>query len=75
MMEKQQNKTILIIAVVIAVVALVSLTISSTITGGTIIKKVSCYDKDDCNDHNEETEDSCKNPGTANSLCVNKPIK
>ncbi|MBT3814002.1 hypothetical protein HOE37_05490 [Candidatus Woesearchaeota archaeon] len=70
----KQNRTILIIAIVIAVIAIVSLTVSTTITGGTIIKKVSCYDKDDCNDHNEATEDSCKNPATEYSLCINKPV-
>jgi len=74
-METKLNRTILIIAIVIAVIAIVSLTVSTTITGGTIIKKISCYNQNDCDDHKEETEDLCKNPATEYSLCVNKPVK
>ena len=69
-------KISLIIVAVIAVALIVGVTISTDgLTGGTIIKKVSCYDGADCDDHQPNTLDFCQNPGLENSLCVNKPIE
>lgn len=33
---------------------------------------VACYDDEDCDDTIAQTEDICRNPGTENSLCVNR---
>ena len=66
----------LIIVAVLAVALMVGVTVTTDgLTGGTIIKNVNCYDSVDCNDNQENTLDFCQNPGTENSLCVNKPIK
>ncbi|MBI2112648.1 hypothetical protein HYT52_03890 [Candidatus Woesearchaeota archaeon] len=43
------------------------------ITGGAITNTIACYEHKDCNDNIQATEDICKNPGTLNSLCINKP--
>ena len=69
-------KISLIIIAVLAVTAIVGVAINTDgFTGGTIIKSVSCFENADCNDHQDLTEDLCKNPGETNSLCVNKPIE
>ncbi len=33
---------------------------------------IACYDDQDCDDRMAATEDTCKNPGTEFSLCVNQ---
>ncbi|PIZ51765.1 hypothetical protein COY27_02480 [Candidatus Woesearchaeota archaeon CG_4_10_14_0_2_um_filter_33_13] len=66
-------KIILIVVAVLAVASILAVSIKTDgLTGGTIIKKVSCYNDHDCDDHNSLTEDFCKNSGTEGSLCVNK---
>ncbi len=42
------------------------------IAGAGVAKNIACFEDKDCNDHIAATEDTCKNPGTARSLCVNK---
>lgn len=37
--------------------------------------RVACYSDQDCDDTISQTEDICRNPGTENSVCVNKPKK
>ncbi len=69
-------KISLIVVAVLVFTLMVGVTISTDgLNGGTIIKNVNCYDSVDCNDHQENTLDFCQNPGTENSLCVNKPIE
>lgn len=34
--------------------------------------RIACYADEDCDDNISQTEDFCRNPGTANSLCVNR---
>ena len=70
----ERKELYLIIAVVVTFAIIAGVFFSAGITGGTIIKSVSCFEDQDCNDHNEETIDFCKNPSTEYSLCVNKPI-
>ena len=72
-MERKELYLIIAVAVTFVIIASVLFS-ASGITGGVIIKSVSCFEDNDCNDHNEETIDLCKNPGTEYSLCVNKPI-
>ena len=37
--------------------------------------RVACYNDEDCDDGITKTEDLCRNPGTVNSLCVNRVKK
>jgi len=37
--------------------------------------RVACYSDEDCDDNIPQTDDICRNPGTVNSLCVNKIVK
>ncbi len=70
----ERKELCLIIAVAVTFVIIASILFSAGgITGGVIIKSVSCFEDKDCNDHKEETIDFCKNPSTEYSLCVNKP--
>ena len=70
-------KPVIGLVLLIVVIATVGLLISNNdgISGSTVIASVDCFENNDCNDHIEETEDICKNPGTDYSLCINKPIK
>lgn len=34
--------------------------------------RIACYADEDCDDNIVQTDDFCRNPGTENSLCVNK---
>ncbi|MBT6774581.1 hypothetical protein HOA91_04375 [Candidatus Woesearchaeota archaeon] len=71
----ERKELYLIFAVVVTFIFIASVLFTAGgITGGIIIKSVSCFEDKDCNDHNEETTDFCKNPSTEYSLCVNKPI-
>ncbi len=45
---------------------------NQSIVGGSVVKTVACSDNSDCDDRISATEDICRNPGTINSLCVNK---
>ena len=64
-----------VVAVVVVVAVFGLLMGSSGITGAVVGVKgdIACYDNSDCNDRIPATEDTCKNPGTIGSLCVNKP--
>lgn len=48
---------------------------NQSIVGSSVAKTVACVSSKDCDDRITATEDICRNPGTINSLCVNKPIK
>lgn len=37
--------------------------------------RIACYADEDCDDNIPQTDDFCRNPGTENSLCVNKVRK
>ena len=70
----ERKELYLIVAVLVTFVVIAGVFFSAGgITSGTIIKSVSCFEDNDCNDHKEETVDFCKNPSTEYSLCVNKP--
>jgi len=36
---------------------------------------IECFNDNDCGDGDEDTTDTCFNPGTAESFCVNEPIE
>lgn len=48
---------------------------NQSIVGSTVAKSVACMSNKDCDDRITATQDICRNPGTINSLCVNKPFK
>ena len=48
---------------------------NQSIVGSTVAGSIACYEDKDCNDRITATQDICRNPGTINSLCVNKPYK
>ena len=48
---------------------------NQSIVGSSVAQTVACRDSSDCDDRITATKDICRNPGTINSLCVNKPIK
>tara|TARA_Y100000034_G_scaffold14502_1_gene15163 strand:- start:515 stop:685 length:171 start_codon:yes stop_codon:yes gene_type:complete len=55
------------------VVAIVGLMVGQEgLTGATTTKTIACYDHNDCDDKSQYTEDTCKNPGTEHSICINK---
>ena len=68
-------KSTLIISFVLVMMFSVALVINLNegITGAVVSEKVSCYVNSDCNDKIENTEDICRNPGTVDSFCVNRP--
>ena len=69
-------KISLIVLAVIALTVIVGVSVGTdSLTGGTIIKSVTCYQDIDCDDHQEGTVDMCKNSGKTNSLCVNRQIE
>lgn len=71
-------KYVLLIAGLIGVFALVGIIIgreSSSITSAFVAENIACYEDSDCDDHISETKDVCKNPGTWEALCVNRPEK
>jgi len=56
----ERKELYLILAVVVTFIFIASaLFTAGGITGGIIIKSVSCFEDKDCNDHNEETTDFC----------------
>lgn len=67
-------KSLFVIMVVLAALVVVGILISREggLTGAAVQRAVACYDDTDCNDRITETEDLCRNPGTAYSLCVNR---
>ena len=67
-------KSLFVIIAVIAALVIVGILISREggLTGAAVRTAVACYDDADCNDRIAETEDICRNPGTAYSLCVNR---
>jgi len=42
------------------------------LTGQLVAGGVACYEDADCDDSMECTEDLCRNPGTEQSLCINR---
>ena len=61
------------IFLLVAVVVVLGLMVKKEgVTGGTVIKGVTCYENADCEDQNLNTEDICRNAGTEYSLCVNR---
>ena len=70
------TKYLLLTMVLILLVVIVGVLIGQEgLTGATISQITSCYNDEDCNDRSSNTVDTCKNPGTEYSLCVNKPLE
>ena len=70
-------KSILIVLLFIGVMVAIGMFLgfNQSIVGATVAKSVACENNKDCNDWISVTEDICRNPGTINSLCVNKRKK
>ncbi len=70
------TKYLLLTLVLILLVAVIGVLIGQEgLTGATISQITACYNDEDCNDRSPNTLDTCKNPGTEYSLCVNRPLK
>jgi|GEM_PF-4477412 len=70
-------KSALTIAVILVIMVTVGVLVNKFqggITGGAITGGVACSSNGECNDGIICTIDSCKNPGTEGSFCVNTPI-
>ena len=67
-------KSVLLILLFVAILVGVGLFLgfNQSIVGGSVAKTVVCKTNKDCNDWITATEDICRNPGTINSLCINK---
>ena len=67
-------KLVAVVTVLILVVVSLGILVSKGggIAGAGVAKNIACFENTDCDDHIAATEDTCKNPGTAHSLCVNK---
>lgn len=65
--------SLLVVVAVVVLVAVIGLLMGTNGITGAAVAGVACYDDADCNDGIAATEDTCKNPGTIGSLCVNKP--
>jgi len=66
---------ILILVGIVVAIGLVISNKSGSLTGAIIGPTIACYDNADCNDRIDATKDLCLDPGTINSLCVNRPEK
>jgi len=74
MVDHRYISLLVVVAVVVIVAVIGMLMGTSGITGATVgVGGVACYSNSDCNDGITATEDTCKNPGTIGSLCINKP--
>ncbi len=66
-------KSLLLVLFLIMVVAVVGVLVGQEgLTGASTAKTIACYDHNDCDDKSQYTEDTCKNPGTEHSICINK---
>lgn len=67
-------KLVAVVTVLLVIVVSLGILVSKGggIAGAGVAKNIACFEDKDCNDHITATEDTCKNPGTAHSLCVNK---
>jgi hypothetical protein len=73
-MANHKVVSLIVIIIIVAVVAVIGLLLGTEgITGATVADTITCNDDSDCNDRIKATTDTCKNPGTIHSLCVNKP--
>ncbi len=68
-------KSLIVVLILVSIMAVIGIMVSKgSITGASVANTISCYNNQDCDDHIQKTEDICKNPGTINSICVNKEI-
>jgi len=66
---------ILVLMGILVAVGFIVTNREGALTGATVVNTVACYENSDCNDHIDPTKDICLNPGTTQSLCVNRPEK
>ena len=69
------TKSILVVSFVIVMMFAIGLmlNLNQSITGAVISGSPACYVDSDCDDKIENTEDICRNPGTQDSFCINRP--
>lgn len=65
-------KIVLLITIIVFMGVLTGKGGMTVVTGGLVTDQVDCYNNLECNDQISSTEDSCRNPGTIYSSCVNK---
>ena len=68
-------KSVALIVVLLSIIVALGLVVSKQggLTGAVTAKTVACSVNSDCDDKIAGTDDVCKNPGTVDSLCFNKP--
>jgi len=68
------HKALLALATIILLFTLFTVMFHSedALTSAMVKDSIACYEDNDCNDRIDCTEDLCRNPGSVNSICVNK---
>ena len=70
---KHTTLMLITVLVLLGTVAIIGLFIGQDGITASFVETVACYKDADCDDQIPAKEDMCRNPGTAHSVCVNKP--
>ncbi len=73
MLMNHKLASLLSVLVLLGLVVVIGFFVGEDGITGSFTEVISCYENQDCDDHIENTEDLCRNPGTRYSVCVNKP--